>query len=124
MTVPIPGFDAYLRRTYGSLEDVTKQEIHLKARSTGSTIDFRSGVGVTRGDLTVVDVKHSTNIKRLEYDATEKTLATTFVSGGVAISKRITSEIFAQVAQPGPEFEYSVGKAYYQLVVMPSKRKR
>jgi hypothetical protein len=115
MPVPIPGFDAYLRRTHPESTNAPLCDMSHKPVKE---------IGVTRGDLTVVDVKHSSNIKRLEYDHKEKTLTTVFVSGGVDIKEGISAEIFAQVAHPGPEFEHSVGKAFHALVVKPSKKLR
>jgi hypothetical protein len=109
MSIP-PGFAAYLKREHPEefIEETPKKVIPFDK-------------GVTRGDITVVEVRHSSNIARLEYNAKDRELTTTFVNGGCSIFAEVSSETFQRVAQPDIEFDYSVGKAHHALIVRPRK---
>lgn len=114
-----PGFAAYLERIFKEC-DMQHTVVMDEDKKVGRTVHVDKGV--TRGDVTVVDVKHSSNIKRLHYE--DKVLTTTFMNGGVSVYAGVDSDTFNRVANPGAEFEHSVGKAHYALIVKPRKKVR
>lgn len=105
-----PGWAALLKR-WG----VADKEEHKKSAENISLV-------VSRGNETVVDIKKSSNIAKLQYNDEDKVLTTIFKQGGVAVYENVTPEEFSRVAFPGAEFEYSVGKAHHALIVKAGKQ--
>jgi hypothetical protein len=128
MSLP-PGFAAYLERQFKECDvvhtvaytDEKKEEVtevKLKAISLDVTTQHMMGVDWAQGhEVTVIEVRGSTNIAREEYVKDLKELKTTFKSGGFCIYAGVTPEELEFIIHPGKEFDYSVGKAHYALIV-------
>ena len=125
--IPVPGFQAYLNRTFPEKNETSPTVATMFSASADKVTPEQLEILGAQlfGDKIIVeyDASKSSSIARLEYDTKKGLLVTTFKTGKSYPYSDVTLEEFRAVVNPGKEYEGSIGRAHYAIIVQKRKVK-